>query len=713
MSGTELFVEDSGLIWTLIFVVLTPFVTGAVLMIARAFELSRKKNISENIAGGIGVSGMAISWFLSLVAMIRYFTRYVTLGDHATVDTVVGQTAFLPMTDTAFNWGFMADPLSMIMLFVLTTIATLIHVYSTDYMRHDTAYTRFFGTMNFFTGSMIGFVIAGNLLTSFIFWELLGVSSYLLIGYYWPKKSAAAAGKKAFLYNKVGDVAFVFAIALTYARAKTLDYVTLKHMLNIGELEFADFALPAILLFGAAVGKSAQVPLLGWLPEAMEGPTPVSALLHSSTMVKAGLLLIARTFFTFYEVHDGHVLFDSVTAFIGNSEFFTPANIIAWTGTATALTGSLIALTATDIKKVLAFSTVSQLGYIAVAIGSGGLVAGFYHLIAHATFKSMLFLAAGAVIHSVHSQEMEDMGGLRTKMKFTYWSTLIGLLALSGIAPMSGFWSKDAVLLSIKESEALVGGMFLYWVAVGTAGITAFYSSKLLIKVFLKEPRYDKEHVHPHKASKTMRFVLGTLAGLVVLESLWWTIGTLSNSETILNFEHALAVMFNVHGGVFAFSDAVPSTLAVIFGGLLSFAIYYWEIPALAKLPATSVFQAMEKVVKNRFGLDLFIYWFARKPIMSIGNAFKAVDSQIIDEFIIDTVVTEGLALGLGTISRNVDEQGVDGFVQYLERLTKTVASKLKGLQSGQTSLYAKFMVLGLSVILSLFSLVTYDVISI
>jgi hypothetical protein len=210
-----------------------------------------------------------------------------------------------------------------------------------------------------------------------------------------------------------------------------------------------------------------------------------------------------------------------------------------------------------------------------------------------------------------------------------------------------------------------------------------------------------------------MRFVLGTLAGLVVLESLWWTIGTLTKAENIWNFEHALAVMFNVHGGVFEWSFAVPSTIAVGLGALLSFSIYFWNIPALAKLPATAVFQAMEKVVKNRFGLDLFIYWFAEKPVMAVGNAFKAVDTQIIDEFIIDTVVTEGLALGLGTISRNADEQGVDGFIQYLEKITKSAAAKLKGLQSGQTGLYAKFMVLGISVILTLFSLVTYDVISI
>ncbi len=717
--ASELAIYDPQLIWLTIAVIVIPFITGIFLILLRGLEIikdlndpqfntdeERKgHNFSEKLTGSIGVAGLSLSWAISLYILIVYFVKYVTLGGE--IENVMAETPMLPMLNTAFTWGVLLDPMSVIFMFALTTISSLIHIYATNYMHRDSGFTRFFGTLNYFTGSMLGFVLASNLFTAFIFWEQLGFSSYLLIGYYWPKKSAAAAGKKAFLYNKIGDVMFLMGIALTYARTHTLDFLTIKEMIHTNEFTYADAALPAVLLFGAAVGKSAQIPLAGWLPEAMEGPTPVSALLHSSTMVKAGLLLIARIFFMYYPVHEGHVIFSGVETFFGTSEFFTPGNIIAWFGTLTALAGGLMALTATDIKKVLAFSTISQLGYIGLAIGSGGLTAGFYHLLTHATFKSLLFLGAGAVIHSVHSQEMDDMGGLRKKMPVTFWTMLIGLLGLSGFPLMSGFWSKDAVLLSLKESEIVVGNIALYWIGVFTAGITAFYSSKLLIKTFLKEPRYDRDHVHPAKAAWQMQFALIGLGAGVVIETIWYTIGTLSKSESALNFEWMLSELLGVHGGEFQWADALPSSTFVILGILFAFAIYYWNIPALVNLLSIKPTEFLAKIVQNRFGMDMFLYWFAESPVMATGNAFASVDEHVIDRFLIDTVITEKIGLGTAELSDNIDNNGIDGFIRLLERISKGTSYKLRAIQSGKTTIYARIIALGVVVILSTFTYIT------
>ena len=706
MSETGGALENAGLINLAWLVVAFPFITGFLLLIMRGFEIKRGRNFSENLSGGIGVFGLLVPWVVSIIVAIRYFTLDEFSLNNGEIPKVQGDFVFLPSETAPLKWGILLDPLSILFLLVLTTIATVIHFYATEYMHADPAYTRFFGTMNFFTGCMIGFVLASNLFMGFMFWEGLGVSSYLLIGYFWHKPSASHAAKKAFLYNKVGDTSFLIGIALIFAKTynlghATLDYVQLGIMLDNNELSLADMALPALLIFGGAIGKSAQFPLFGWLPEAMEGPTPVSSLLHSSTMVKAGLFLIARTFFTYYGIeHIGEKVNLTSEPFIGNIKFFTTPNMIAWIGTITALCGALLAVNATDIKKVFAFSTVSQLGYIGLAIGSGGLAAGFFHIISHATFKSLLFLCAGSVIHSVHSQEMKDMGGLRKYMPWTFYTTLIGLLALAGVPLMNGFWSKDAVLLALKEGGAIQGAVFLYWVAVITAGITAFYSSKVLILTFLGDGRYDKDHVHPAPTGKRMRWSLVLLASLVVIESLWFTIGTISGSKKgFLNFEYALGTMLGIHGGEFELVFAIPSTLAVLGGGLLAFAIYYWKIPAFVSLLDFSFTKTVDKVVHNRFGLDLFIYWVAESPVMAVGDAFQYVDKEIIDGVFIDKIGAEG-ALKAAEKSDDFDQGVIDGFIDWLGYRTRDAGYSLRGLQKGQTSLYARMMTGGLALIL-------------
>ncbi|MHA2030665.1 MAG: NADH-quinone oxidoreductase subunit 5 family protein [Candidatus Kariarchaeaceae archaeon] len=720
-DGIEHLGSDDPLILFSILIIGIPFITGTLLTFLRALEIKKEKNYSETFSGTVGVAGIAIPWILSLYVAYEYFKQYVTLGDHGEITKVQADYNFMPSEGIPLKWGILLDPLSVVFLVALTTIASLIHLYAMDYMHADQSYSRFFGAMNLFTGSMLGFVLSPNLFMTFIFWELLGFTSYLLIGFYWHKPSASSAMKKAFLYNKIGDISFIFGIALIWGKVAelveegvlsevTLDYYALQQLVSHGDLRFGDLWLPALLIFGGAVGKSAQFPLLGWLPEAMEGPTPVSSLLHSSTMVKAGLLLILRNSFFFYQndpEHPSELLTEVGGAVTGAN--VDVASIVAWIGVITALMGALIALTATDIKKVLAFSTVSQLGYITMALGSGGLAAGFFHIISHATFKSLLFLGAGAVIHSVHSQEMKDMGGLRKYMPYTFWTMFIGLLGLSGVIFMNGFWSKDAVLLSVLENDSIAGNNFIWLIAVFTAGITAFYSTKLFILVFLGEGRYDRDHVHPAPTSMKMRISLVVLAAFVVIESVWWTLGTLIPSlrddhSAYWNFEFAIATLLNAHGGEFAWGDAVASTLMVTLGIVLAFSIYLWEVPALISVKSSAFMVQLEKIVANRFGLDLFIYWVAEVPAMMIGDAFKYVDKEIIDALFVDTVAAEG-SLAVAEASDNFDRGIIDGAVDWFGNRTRDIGYSLRTLQKGKTPSYARFITLGLAAILLIFTL--------
>ncbi|MDH5645467.1 MAG: NADH-quinone oxidoreductase subunit L, partial [Candidatus Heimdallarchaeota archaeon] len=683
-------IEDKFLINSAILVILIPFLTGIFLLFLRGLEIRNKTKFSERLTGSIGVAGLLGSLINATIIIFTYFNKY-----DAKTQRVIGDTPFVSSAHGTFKWGISLDPLSVIMMFLLAFIASVIHFYATEYMHGDTAYTRFFGTLNFFTGAMFGFVLASNLFMAFVFWELLGVSSYMLIGYYWPKASAASAAKKAFLYNKIGDVSFLVGIAYIWqitlkAHHPTLDYHELTNLISNGTISINQLWFPGLLLFGGAIGKSAQLPLFGWLPEAMEGPTPVSALLHSSTMVKAGLFLLSRIYFTFVTV-GGHY-----EAFIPEGDAALTATLITWLGVLTALCGALIALTATDIKKVLAFSTISQLGYIGMAMGTGQIHVGFYHLVSHATFKSLLFLCAGAVIHSVHSQEMKDMGGLKKYMPYTYWTMLIGLLGLVGFPFITnGFYSKDALLVAIKNSDIPLAGL-AFTIALITAGITAFYSSKLFILTFLGTPRYDKDHVHPHKTGIRMRIALIILAIAVVIESVWWAVGSIGGlasekiNKSFWNFEYRLGDLIGIHGAPFALIDTIPSILAVILGISLAFGMYFYQIPFLISLKEGGFIIKLENIIANRFGFDKLIYVLAMGPGMWVGSKFRRFDEEVIDGFIINTVIKDG-SLKLADYSNKLDQDGIDGVVNGLGDITSELGYNLRKVQTGQTSQYARW----------------------
>jgi len=397
--------------------------------------------------------------------------------------------------DLQFELGVLIDPLSGLMLAVVCLVSLLIQIYSIGYMKGEVGYGRYFAYMSLFTCSMLGLVAANNLLLTYFFWELVGLCSYLLIGFWYRRPAAASAAKKAFVVTRFGDVGLLIGILLVAQRAGTFNYLQLQwEVLPAGVLGAGVTTAAALLIFSGAVGKSAQFPLHVWLPDAMEGPTPVSALIHAATMVAAGVFLVARTYF----------LFAAAPAAL---------LVVAIIGALTALMAAAIAIGQDDIKRILAYSTISQLGYMMLALGVGGYVAGLFHLTTHAFFKALLFLCAGSVIHAVHTNNIAQMGGLHSRMRLTSITCLAGALALAGIFPFAGFWSKDEILAAVFHST-LPGHYVLYGVALAVVFLTAFYMFRLWFLTFAGSPRTDvAKHAHESPAVMTgPLLILGLLA---------------------------------------------------------------------------------------------------------------------------------------------------------------------------------------------------------
>jgi NADH-quinone oxidoreductase subunit L len=395
------------------------------------------------------------------------------------------QGTWLMLGTVPLKFGYLMDPLSATLLFMVTIVGTLIQIYAAGYMAGDPRYSRFFAFVSLFMTAMITLVISDNYLLFFMSWEIMGLCSYLLIGFYFEKPSAANASLRAFLTTRIGDVGFLLGFLTLFAAIGTLNFSEMNTImagahgshtaLNTGLL-----AMAALFIFCGTIGKSAQFPLHVWLPDAMEGPTPVSALIHAATMVAAGVFLVARSFSLFMVVPN---VLPVVTAI----------------GTITAFMAAFIALTQNDIKRILAYSTISQLGYMVTAMGLSGLGAGTFHLITHAFFKALLFLGAGSVIHGAHVQDIREMGGLFKKMPHTATTFIIASLALAGIPPLSGFWSKDEILLSAFGS----GNFLVFGILLLTAFMTAFYMFRLIFLTFFGTPRNEKVHAHESPALMT------------------------------------------------------------------------------------------------------------------------------------------------------------------------------------------------------------------
>ncbi|OGR16005.1 MAG: NADH-quinone oxidoreductase subunit L, partial [Deltaproteobacteria bacterium RIFOXYD2_FULL_66_9] len=441
------------------------------------------------IAIGLAISiGIFYEVFRAYDPNFRYHVVFpwLTVGDRALLNT-----------------GILIDNVTAVMLLVVTIVSTLVHLFSIGYMHGDPKYNRFFAYLSIFSFSMLGLVLAESFLFIYIFWELVGLSSYLLIGFWFEKKSASDAGKKAFIVNRVGDFGFLIGILIIYATCGVLGYDQVFLAIGEGKLSGTLLTLAGIGVFCGAIGKSAQFPLHVWLPDAMEGPTPVSALIHAATMVAAGVYLVGRVY-----------------------PMFTPDAFlfIACFGLITLFLTATIALAQNDIKKVLAYSTCSQLGYMIMGLGVGGYTAGLAHLTTHAAFKACLFLGSGSVIHAVHSQDIQEMGGLRKKMPITFVTFLIATLAISGVPGFSGFYSKDMILAAALEfgmKSANPLHMIFFVGALFTAGLTAFYMFRLVILTFFGAPKDHHKYDHAHESPASMWVPLVVLAGLSF--SFWYS----------------------------------------------------------------------------------------------------------------------------------------------------------------------------------------------
>ncbi|HXJ56139.1 MAG TPA: NADH-quinone oxidoreductase subunit L [Verrucomicrobiae bacterium] len=471
-----------------------------------AFVIGLGTRRDGRLSARLSITAVVVSFVLSVGLFLLLGN---TLEHNASVSTVAGD--WLAIGDFKVELGLILDRLSLLMLLIVTGVGSAIHIYSYGYMKEDPALGRYFGGLSLFMFSMLGIVLANNLVLMFICWELVGVSSYLLIGFWYAKPAAADACKKAFLTNRLGDFGFILGIILVWATLGSVGFEELRTRLNTAPPEaWAGLAaLAGLLLFCGAMGKSAQFPLHVWLPDAMEGPTPVSALIHAATMVAAGVYMLCRAFFLLGDqrVWPGPLSFlDGISAL----------DIIAWIGGITALLAALIAVQQNDIKRILAYSTLSQLGYMVMAVGLQGPTAAMYHLSTHAFFKALLFLAAGSVIYACHhEQNIWRMGGLRAAMPITYRTFLVGTLALCGVPPFSGFFSKDAILAAASQHSAP-----LFMLGIAVAFLTAFYMARLLLVAFFDEARSDSAG-HVHESPGVMTWPLVVLAVASTLAGFW------------------------------------------------------------------------------------------------------------------------------------------------------------------------------------------------
>ena len=575
--------------------------------------------------------------------------------------------------------GFYLDPLSAVMMLVVTGVGFLIHVYSMGYMAHEDGYYRFFGYLNLFMFSMLTLILADNYLMMFIGWEGVGLCSYLLIGFYYVKKSASDAGKKAFIVNRIGDAGFLLGVMLIAVTFGTLNFSKVTEAARSGRFEVGDGALVAIclLLFVGATGKSAQIPLYVWLPDAMEGPTPVSALIHAATMVTAGVYMVARS-------NALYVLAPSALA------------VVAVVGALTALWAASIGLVQNDIKRVLAYSTISQLGYMFLACGVGAFTAGIFHLTTHAFFKALLFLGSGSVIHAMSGeQDMRKMGGLHDKIPVTYWTFGLATLSIAGAPLLAGFVSKDEILWSAFSGP--FNNKLLWGIGIATAGLTAFYMFRLLFMTFWGERRYsDEVEQNMHESPESMLIPLRVLAVLSVVGGfLGWplVLGGSNRFGTFLApvFENPVVpephhYAHSVEYGLMAFSVGVAA-LGIFFAYR-----FYVKNPQLPQRLADSL-RTLHIVLLNKYYVDeLYDALFVNRA-KHLGNGFSAFDTSVVDGGVNGSAwLTRTTAEG----TRRWDIWVIDGFVNLMAFMVRLMSYPVRMVQTGLVQSYALMIVLGL-----------------
>lgn len=550
--------------------------------------------------------------------------------------------------------GLQVDPLSTLMILVVTGVGFLIHIYSIGYMHHDKGYHRYFSYLNLFTFSMLLLVLSNNFLLMFIGWEAVGLCSYLLIGFWFEKKSASNAAKKAFVVNRVGDFGFALGIMLIFLTFHSIDFTEVLSAASHGNFEAGSFTITIItlLLFMGATGKSAQIPLYTWLPDAMEGPTPVSALIHAATMVTAGVYMLARC-----------------NALYMLSPF--TMTVVASIGAVTALFAASIGLVQNDIKRVLAYSTISQLGYMFLACGVGAFTAGVFHLMTHAFFKALLFLGSGSVIHALSGeQDMRKMGGLRHHIPTTYKTFLVGTVAIAGIPPFAGFFSKDEILL-----ESLTRGNFIYWsIGALAAFFTAFYMFRLLFMTFHGKKRLDHHAAeHLHESPRNMTLPLTVLAGL----SLFGGFLGIPGASAINRF---LSPVLGGHGH----TEISGAESGVHHGA---------GLPYLMMVVSTAIALG---------GIFLAYHMYIKKPEMPkrLAERFSLIYKLLLNKYYVDEIydvlfVNPTKKISGQILWKVVDVKMIDGSVNGIARLVRGFGNVLRLLQTGYIRNYAFYIVLG------------------
>ncbi len=612
------------------------------------------------------IGGVAISFALSVIAFF-----IVVVGDAAPYNETL--YTWMVSGNLKFEIGFLVDNLTVMMMLVVTFVSLMVHIYTIGYMEEDPGYTRFFSYISLFTFSMLMLVMSNNFLQLFFGWEAVGLVSYLLIGFWYKKETAVFANMKAFLVNRVGDFGFLLGIGAVVLYTNSLSYEDafaaapsiVGQTINIfGTAEWSVMSVMCILLFVGAMGKSAQVPLHVWLPDSMEGPTPISALIHAATMVTAGIFMVAR-----------------MSPLFELSE--TALSFILVIGAITAFFMGLIGIVQNDIKKIVAYSTLSQLGYMTVALGASAYSAAVFHLMTHAFFKALLFLAAGSVIMGMHhEQDIRKMGGLKKYMPITYWTSLIGSLALIGFPFLSGYYSKDMIIEAVHAST-IPGSSIAYWAVLLGVFVTAFYSFRLFFLVFHGEERFD-DHTreHLHESPKVVTWPLMALAVPSVLIGLL-TVSSMPMGDffkgviTVLPEHDTLGKVKEIfHGPIsFGFHSVLTVPFWLAMAGVATAFVFYMVAPHIPeKLDSKLGFA--RKILDNKYGFDDFNQAFFAGGSVALGRSLWKVG----DQTLIDGALVNGSAKGVGLF-----------------------AGLARGAQTGYLYHYAFAMIIGLLGLMTVF----------
>jgi NADH-quinone oxidoreductase subunit L len=652
------------------------------------------------MAAELAIGSMALALGLSVVAFLK---TVAPVADRE-VFREVRNFDWFQLGDSAVRLGWVLDPLSAAMLVMVTLVGLLIFIYSVGYMAHDENFTRFFCFLSLFAAAMLGLVLANSLLLLFICWELVGLTSYLLIGFWFHKPGAAAAAKKAFLVTRIGDLALFLGLLWLYRETGTLLFydggngcleqsALAKLVTQTLSCGMAASTAIGLLIFGGAIGKSGQLPLHVWLPDAMEGPTPVSALIHAATMVAAGVFLVARVY-PLMAVVPGDPVAGEVPGLTSSS-----LQVVTWIGALTAVFAALIAVAQTDIKRILAYSTVSQLGYMMLGLGVGGVAIGMFHLLTHAFFKALLFLGAGSVIHGSHDeQDIRRMGGLRRFMPVTFATYAIGMLALAGVVPLAGFWSKDGILHAAHGGSGSHGPFYL---GLFGALVTAFYMTRQVCLVFLgtrgAECGVRNEHrtePPPHESPRVMTVPLIVLAVFAALlgflgTPVWpWLQDYLGAGHAEITLGQVIPMML---------VSTIVAAAGIGLGWLL-----YGRTP-LRRVEAPDPLERISvsgfRVLRERFFVDEVYEATVARWTTQFCRFCHALDAMVLEGLV---TLTAYLVLGVSWLARLVDEYAVNrGFDRGCERL-RTGGGFLSRLQDGQIQNYLRALGLSLTVFLLL-----------